>query len=208
MSIRPIPFVTGEHYHLYNRGNSKQIIFHDDQDHRYFMNLLIIMNNEQRVKSGVKTHKDSEEKVISIGAYTLMPNHFHILVKQEKDGGITTFMHKLLTGYVGYYNKKYKRTGSLFEGKFKSKYAMMDTYLRYLFSYIHLNSLKIIDQNWKTAKIYDKHFEFLLNYPYSSFNEYLTGNFEIVNKGAFPDYFPTKDIFLKEVMLWIKLSEH
>jgi hypothetical protein len=56
--------------------------------------------------------------------------------------------------------------------------------------------------------MHDKHFEFLLKYPYSSFNEYFTGNFEIVNKGAFPDYFPTKDSFLKDIKLWINLSEY
>ncbi len=75
-----------------------------------------------------------------------MPNHFHILFKQEKEQGITTFMQKLSTAYVMYYNKKYKRSGGLFEGKFKSKYAGEDRYLKYLFSYIHLNPLKILDK--------------------------------------------------------------
>jgi len=208
MPARTIPLVTGEYYHIYNRGNSKQVIFHDDQDHKYFMHLLLIVNNSKRVKSGItKQSADVEEIVISIGAYCLMPNHFHILIKQEKDGGIALFMQKLLTGYVGYYNKKYKRTGSLFEGRFKSKSVDTDTYLKYLFSYIHLNPLKIIDKNWKTIKLYDKHLSFILKYQYSSFQEYFTGNFEIVNKKVFPDYFPTKASFLKEIISWIRLSE-
>lgn len=207
MPSRTIPLITAEYYHIYNRGNSKQIIFHDDQDHKYFMHLLLIVNNSKRVKSGItKQSADSEEVVISIGAYCLMPNHFHILIKQEKEGGITLFMQKLLTGYVGYYNKKYKRTGSLFEGRFKSKHANLDTYLKYLFSYVHLNPLKIIDKNWKTTKLHNKHFSFLREYQYSSFQEYFTGNFEIVNKKVFPDYFPTKSSFLKEITSWIKLS--
>ncbi len=207
MPSRTIPLITAEYYHIYNRGNSKQIIFHDDQDHKYFMHLLLIVNNSKRVKSGItKQSADSEEEVISIGAYCLMPNHFHILIKQEKEGGITLFMQKLLTGYVGYYNKKYKRTGSLFEGRFKSKHANLDTYLKYLFSYVHLNPLKIIDKNWKTTKLHNKHFSFLREYQYSSFQEYFTGNFEIVNKEVFPNYFPTKSSFLKEITSWIKLS--
>ncbi|MCX6757015.1 MAG: transposase [Candidatus Nomurabacteria bacterium] len=207
MPSRTIPLITAEYYHIYNRGNSKQIIFHDDQDHKYFMHLLLIVNNSKRVKSGItKQSADSEEVVISIGAYCLMPNHFHILIKQEKEGGITLFMQKLLTGYVGYYNKKYKRTGSLFEGRFKSKHANLDTYLKYLFSYVHLNPLKIIDKNWKTTKLHNKHFSFLREYQYSSFQEYFTGNFEIVNKEVFPNYFPTKSSFLEEITSWIKLS--
>lgn len=208
MANRIIPLVTGEYYHIYSRGNSKQVIFHDEQDHQYFIHLLSIVNNNKRVKSrNSKEAVSPEEIVVSIGSYCLMPNHFHILFRQEKDGGIALFMQKLLTGYVGYYNKKYKRTGGLFEGRFKSKYAGIDTYLKYLFSYIHLNPLKIIDKDWKTAKLHDKHFEFLLKYPYSSFREYFRGNFEIVNRGTFPDYFPDKEIFLKEITSWLKLSE-
>ncbi len=207
MSIRSVPFVIGEFYHVYNRGNSKQVIFHDEQDHLYFINLLMIVNSEQKVKTGVTKSVDLEERVISIGSYCLMPNHFHILVKQEKDKGITIFMQKLLTGYVGYYNKKYKRTGSLFEGKFKSKHAGLDTYLKYLFSYIHLNPLKIMDTNWKKSKLHGKQLDFLLKYPYSSFNEYFASNFEIVNKEAFPNYFPTKSSFLKEIITWLKLED-
>ena len=206
MSIRPVPFITEEYYHLYNRGNSKNVIFHDEQDHSYFINLLKIVNSEQKVKTGITKSIDQIERVISIGAYCLMPNHFHILVKQEKDKGVSIFMQKLLTGYVGYYNKKYKRTGSLFEGKFKSKYAGVDTYLKYLFSYIHLNPLKIMDKDWKKVKLHDKHFSFLLKYPYSSFNEYLVGSFDLINKEEFPDYFPSRASFLKEIVSWLKLE--
>jgi putative transposase len=206
-----VPFVTGEYYHLYNRGNSKQIIFHDEQDHLYFINLLAIVNSEQRVKSGVNKIVDPEESIISIGAYCLMPNHFHILVKQEKDSGITMFMQKLLTGYSMYYNKKYKRTGSLFEGKFKSKYAGEDRYLKYLFSYIHLNPLKIINEDWKT-KIKlgcgDDDYNFITKYPYSSINEYIDSNFELVNKVSFPDYFPTAVEFKKDLFSWFVVNQY
>ncbi len=211
MSTRMVPFVTGEYYHLYNRGNSKQIIFHDEQDHLYFINLLAIVNSEQRVKSGVNKIVDPEESIISIGAYCLMPNHFHILVKQEKDSGITMFMQKLLTGYSMYYNKKYKRTGSLFEGKFKSKYAGEDRYLKYLFSYIHLNPLKIINEDWKT-KIKlgcgDDDYNFITKYPYSSINEYIDSNFELVNKVSFPDYFPTAVEFKKDLFSWFVVNQY
>ncbi len=138
MSIRTVIFAVGEYYHIYNRGNSKMQIFHDDQDYSYFKNLLTAMNTEERFKTRfVKNEVKKKDVLISIGAYCLIPNHFHILVRQENEKGISLFMQKLSTAYVMYYNKKYKRTGSLFEGKFKSKYAGEDTYLKYLFSYIH-----------------------------------------------------------------------
>ncbi len=207
MGIRITPFAIGEYYHLYNRGNSKQIIFHDDQDYRYFMHLLLVLNNIKRSKSrDVKTGAGSGENIVSIGSYCLMSNHFHILVREEKDGGISLFMQKLLTGYVMYYNKKYKRTGGLFEGRFKSKYAGEDRYLKYLFSYIHLNPLKIIDKDWKTKKSNEKYLTFLSGYPYSSYSEYTKDEYSIVIKDSFPDYFPTKGLFLKEIFVWLSFD--
>ena len=207
MGIRVVPFAVGEYYHLYNRGNSKQTIFHDDQDYRYFMRLLLALNNTKRSKSrNVRSDVDNGENIISIGSYCLMPNHFHILVREEKDGGISLFMQKLLTGYVMYYNKKYKRTGGLFEGRFKSKYAGEDRYLKYLFSYIHLNPLKIIDKDWKTKKSQEKYLTFLSNYSYSSYSEYIKDEYSIIKKDAFPDYFPTKSHFLKEIFVWLSFD--
>lgn len=89
MPSRLTPLVTGEYYHIYNRGNSKQVIFHDEQDHGYFVNLLLVMNNEKRSKTRNPIKASSkEDKMVSIGAYCLMPNHFHILFKQEKEYGI------------------------------------------------------------------------------------------------------------------------
>lgn len=209
MSIRTISFVEGEYYHIYNRGNSKGIIFQDEEDKKHFIHLLVSLNTEARLKiSRTKEPICREENIISIGAYCLMPNHFHILLKQEKENGITRFMQKISTAYVMYYNKKYKRTGSLFEGKFKSKYAGEDTYLKYLFSYIHLNPLKIIDSKWKIKAKYPSNemVTFLDQYKYSSFHEYHTEMFRIINKQAFPDYFPTKDVFLSDITSWFLLN--
>lgn len=206
MPSRPTTFIEEEYYHLYNRGNSKQVIFHDEQDHKYFMHLILIMNNDKRIKTrGYKDGVD-EGKLISIGAFCLMPNHFHFLVRQEKEGGISLFMQKLLTGYVGYYNQKYKRAGALFEGRFKSKHAGEDSYLKYLFSYIHLNPLKILDKSWRSTRLEEKDLNFLLKYQYSSFNEYVKDRFEYIEKDAFPNYFPTKSSFLKEITSWLRIE--
>lgn len=212
MSIRQTSLSLGEYYHIYNRGNSKQIIFHDDQDYKYFMDLLLFMNSRKRLRVRDIKYEDTsnnvkeKQNVISVGAFCIMPNHFHILLKQENENGVTVFMQKLSTSYAMYYNKKYKRTGSLFEGRFKAKHANDDIYLKYLFSYIHLNPLKLIDSNWRANKVNRKSYDFLEKYPYSSFNEYLTGDEIFVSKKSFPDYFPTKRQFLSEISYWIKLS--
>lgn len=216
MSIRKVSFVPGEFYHIYNRGNSKQIIFHDKQDYSRFLSLLYAVNTKQNIilrlilKDVYKF--DRGECLVSIGGYCLMSNHFHLLLTETEDGSISKFMQKLTTAYSMYYNEKYDRTGSLFEGKFKSEHANEDRYLKYLFSYIHLNPVKIIDKNWKTNGIKNKQkvLEFLKNYEYSSYKDYLgisRSENNILNKEAFPDYFPNKAAFTKEIFEWLSFNE-
>src|SRR3989338_5483185 len=100
-----------------------------------------------------------------------MPNHFHLLLKEIEMGGISQFMGKLSTAYSMYFNKKYERTGSLFEGRFKSSRIANDNYLHYLFAYIHLNPIKLIEPMWKEKGINDfaRAKEFLGRYNYSSY---------------------------------------
>ena len=118
MSIRRVNFATGEYYHLYNRGNSKQKIFLDDEDYNHFVKLLYLCNSVRSITYRDVTKNvydfDREETLVFIGAYCLMPNHFHILVKEKSEKGISKFMQKISTAYSMYFNNKYKRTGGLF----------------------------------------------------------------------------------------------
>ncbi len=219
MAIRKVSFAEGEYYHIYNRGNDKRTIFHDKKDYQYFMSLLFIANSEnsfnvvrmKRAKNSNVFDNTVENKIVSIGSYVLMPNHFHILITQRVDGGISKFMQKICTGYAMYYNKKYKRTGSLFEGKFKSQYLDTDRYLKYVFSYIHLNPIKLIDKTWKEKGIKNlgKSLSFLKNYKYSSFIDYTNTSPRVENnildKKSFPNYFPSRNTFYKEILGWLKL---
>jgi putative transposase len=221
MSIRKKSFVEGEYYHIYNRGNDKKVIFHDQDDYRYFMGLLFVCNSSIPVeitryglsKSGDVFDLKLKNKLVSVGVYVLMPNHFHILITQEVDNGISKFMQKLSTGYVMYYNQKYKRTGGLFEGKFKSQHSDTDKYLKYIFSYIHLNPIKLIDKKWKEEGIKNrtKALEFLQKYRYSSFLDYISDisrpESVILNIKKFPNYFPTKQIFWKEILGWLDFGK-
>ncbi|MCX6747878.1 MAG: transposase [Candidatus Nomurabacteria bacterium] len=210
MSIRKISFVQDEYYHVYNRGNSKQKIFHDKEDYERFVGLLYACNQNGSIRTD-DLGKDQglfsiikNENIVSIGAWVLMPNHFHILLTDFEEGGIIKFMQKLSTAYVMYYNKKYKRTGSLFEGKFKAEHANNDRYLKYLFSYINLNPIKLIQSDWKEKGIRNKKqaTEYLNNYKYSSYLDCIGVNRvqnSILNIKVFHEYFPTKKSIQSEV---------
>lgn len=216
MSIRKTSFVFGEYYHIYNRGNSKQRIFYDKNDYIYFIKLLYILNQKDNKQlrdqaQDVFVYDKNKESLVSIGAYVLMPNHFHILITPTENGDISKYIQKVCTGYVMYYNKKYKRTGSLFEGKFKSRYINTDRYLKYIFSYIHLNPIKLIQKDWKEKGIKNNKIalDFLETYSFSSYLDYKNENKRpeniILNKRAFPNYFPNYKSFKNEILNWINL---
>lgn len=212
MSSRKIKLIEGEYYHIYNRGNSKQLIFNEISDYNYFQNLLFAMNTKRNIKFRDMPddlfEKSQDNPLIAIGSYCLMPNHFHILLTQTTENGISKFMQKLSTAYAMYYNKKYERTGGLFEGRFKSRHVPNDRYLKYLFSYIHLNPLKILDPKWKEHKNFKrkKVMDFLNTYKYSSYLDYLginRGQCRILQQKLFPKYFSDKSKMISEILSWV-----
>ena len=115
MGYRKQSFAISEYYHLYNRGVEKRKIFLDKRDYLHFLYLMYVCNTIKNIKTrDLGNDFDREETIVSIGAYCLMPNHFHILVKEKTNNGISLFMRKLLTAYAMYFNVKYKRTGRLY----------------------------------------------------------------------------------------------
>ncbi len=210
--LRKDPFITGEYYHIYNRGIDKRVIFKSKIDYERFIILLYLANSNESFRLDDvlnKQHKnfneilflDKGKPIISIGAWCLMPNHFHILIRQEIDGGITKFMKKLGTGYSMFFNIKYQRQGALFGGLFKSKLiGVDDNYMRQLFAYIHLNPLELKFPNWeKEINKYSKNMKgFLETYRYSSYQDYLGINrteSNIINSKEFPGYFEKENSF-------------
>lgn len=214
MAVRQVPFVPGEYFHIYNRGNDKRKIFHDNNDYQYFLNLLFLVNSEKNFK--IRDLKDvysteRGEQLVQIGAYCAMPNHFHLLVTPLKEGGLSRFMQKLTTGLSMHYNIRYKRTGSLFQGKFKAEHADGDTYLKYLFSYIHLNPVKLIQTDWKDVGVRDLENakSYLKKYYFSSYTDYLGDKRQensIIDKSGFQDYFPDEKLFEKEIFEWLSTN--
>lgn len=230
MAQRKIPLVPGEYFHIYNRGNSKQKIFLDNKDKDRFVKLLYLSNSTKNINFRDDIidakldvwHFERGESLVSIGAWVLMPNHFHLYLispipgigekdSKNKTNNITKFMNKLSVSYVKYFNQKHERTGSLFEGPFKAKLVKNDNQAKYLFSYIHLNPVKLIQKDWKEKGIKNKEeaLRFLGEYKYSSYLDYLkTNRIEelILDRKSFIDYFLTKERFQKEIFEWLSFS--
>ena len=117
------------------------------------------------------------QKLVDVLAYALMPNHFHLVLKQKIDDGITKFMRKLATAYSMYFNIKYEHSGVLFQGRFKSSHINSGPYFRYIFSYVHLNPLELVEPDWKDGTIRNekKARKFLADYRYASYFDYCVG---------------------------------
>jgi putative transposase len=217
--LRDNPFVKDEMYHLYARGIEKRPIFLSDFSYKRFQlslylsndrygkvetrNLLKVFGKDERPDfRRIYQEYDRGEPFVDILAYALMPNHFHLLVRelQPEGGGVSKFMQKVMNSHTGYFNKANDRKGSLFEGTFRSKHVDTESYYRWLFSYIHLNPLKLVDSGWRDMKINDfsSARDFLNTYQYSSFLDYAgrerpEGN--IVNMENLPEYFaPARDV--------------
>lgn len=148
MSIRKINFVEGEYYHVFNRGVDRRSIFESQDDLQYFFQRLIDLNmvvtdlkfNSKRYRKSGEVVVDKKYKnLVSIISYCLLPNHFHLVLKQESEDGISRFMQKLGTSYTMYFNQKYKRSGSLFQGKFKANMIDGEFGLPVLSVYVNLN---------------------------------------------------------------------
>jgi len=214
---RKFEFSIGEFYHIYNRGNDKRDIFLDESDKERFVKLLFVCNSTKPVVfktiQGLPLEEINRgETMVDIGAYCLMPNHFHLLIKEKIENGISIFLEKLATAYSMYFNKKNERTGKLFEGVFRAVYINNDEYLKYLFAYIHLNPVKLIDPAWKEKGISekDKAKKHLLEYKYSSYHNYV-GDIKkeeslIINKNVFPKYFEDFKEFKIFIDEWLKYS--
>jgi putative transposase len=146
-------YVKGGYYHIYNRGVEKRIIFIDEQDYMVFLSYLkeylspppdpktlqTIFTLRGSTFKGIRRIPKNYSKEIELLVYCLMPNHFHLLIKQNSELSIKKFIHSLLTRYSMYFNKKYKRIGALFQGIYKAALIKDDSYLLHLSRYIHLN---------------------------------------------------------------------
>ncbi|KKW23832.1 MAG: Transposase [Candidatus Kaiserbacteria bacterium GW2011_GWA2_52_12] len=182
MAYRRTPFQIDEWFHCYNRGIDKRVVFTSEDDSERFLQLLYLANSAGELRRDNISARRTEEIVlrprgrilVSIGAYCLMPNHFHLLLKEITEGGITRFMQKLGTAYAMYFNTKNRRTGNLFVKPFRSRHVGEDRYFQCVVNYIHCNPAERFESGWKkgVVKSMSRLERKLRNYRYSSFPDY------------------------------------
>lgn len=214
---RKIIFSEDEFYHIYNRGTDKRIVFNNEHDKKRFLKLLYLCNGDEPfhfrdLATGQEYQFDRGKELIKIIAYCLMDNHYHLILKEIKEGGISAFMHKLGVAYSKYFNKLNERSGNLFESKFNAKHLDNDEYLKYSLAYVHLNPVKIIEPKWKEEGIKNQNQakDFLNRYYYSSYLDYLNSDRRescILDMKALPEYFENQQEFEGYLNDWLNYSE-
>ena len=200
-------FISGNIYHIYNRGVEKRDIFMEDLDYFRFIHDLFVFNNIDAVLP-MEIQPPKRKLMVEILAFALMPNHFHLLIRQKEKEGIVKFMQKLGTGYTMYFNQKYERVGSLFQGRFKAVAVLKEKHLLYLPFYTHLNCLDLIEPDWRNGKIENlkKAIKFLESYRWSSYLDYIgKKNFPSVTQRQFLlKCFGEEKEYKKSTVEWLK----
>lgn len=194
MPLRTTPLATGEVYHIFNRGHTSAPIFYKAVDYKKFIETMLYYQNSYpplRFSKFTQLRREERNKIldqlrkkgeflVDLVSYCLMPTHFHFELKQNIDNGILRFIYLLSNSYSHYFNTKYRRKGTLFEGRFKAVHVITDSQLLHLSRYIHLNpysSYVVKDLNQ------------LFKYPYSSLPEYL---------GLIAESYCQKDLILSQ----------
>jgi len=174
-----------ELYHALNRGVEKRTIFMDDSDHARFVHNLYEFNdsapanNDRRLASMIELRSQSlvpRDTIVDVHGWCLMGNHYHLLLSEKVEGGSSLFLRKLNVGYAMYFNEKYKRTGTLFQGRTKKIHITSDAYFLHILHYIHLNPLDFLDgaTSWRMRELEDAHsaLAYLDEYRWSSYMDY------------------------------------
>lgn len=189
--MRKVQFVTGEYYHIFNRGADKRSVFGGKYDYGRFLQSMEDFNTIEPIGSifensfRKRAHKRAQlgnpvsklkkgKPLVSFVAYCLNPNHYHFVLHQLVDRGIEKFMHKLGLGYTKYFNQKNRRSGVLFQGPFKAIHIDSNEYLLYVSAYVNLNN-----RVHKLGNGVSK----------SSWDEYVNGRAKFCDKGVIQDQF-------------------
>lgn len=180
-----------ELYHVLNRGVDKRTIFLDDQDHQRFVVNLSVMNDTRPVENLgylvkrssatsidlVSRYNNARERLVNIHGWCLMGNHYHLLLSERQEGGITAFIRKLNVGYAKYFNERYDRSGTLFQGRTKRVLIERDAHFLWILLYIHFNPLDFLKGagDWRTQRLTNrkKALNWIEKYRWSSYRDYL-----------------------------------
>ena len=188
-------------YHVLNRGVDKRTIFMDDADKARFVHDMWEFNDVEDAKNvcyrsatfkGLRNPYIVKERIVDLHAWCLMGNHYHLLLSERTDGGLTKFIRRLNVGYANYFNERYERKGTLFQGRSKKVLIASDAHFVHILNYIHANPLDFLtsSRGWRSGDVYNqnKALEHIALYRWSSYLDY-------IGKTNFPSIL-TKDLFL------------
>lgn len=206
MATRKVPLVTGEIYHLYNRGVDKRVIFANDSQYQRFLNTFLYYQSPHQLsfghsqtysKAGLSLEREKQNPLIQLLSFDLQPNHFHLLARQLIDGGISKFMHDVSTAYTTFFNTKNDRSGSLFQSTFKSVHITSDEHLLYVMRYIHINSVAANLVSKPEDWFWSSHLDYLgIRKP------------PLIDTQEILSYFPSRDAYQKYVNDQIDYAKH
>jgi putative transposase len=193
MPYRITPLINENFYHIFNRGVEKRVIFLDEKDFTRFLKTIFYYQlkgpRPRFSRYNPFIHNNlSSEKIVDIVVFCLMPNHFHLLLKQVNENGISEFLRKVSNSYTRYFNTKYRRVGPLFQGQFKAVLVETNEQSIHVSRYIHLNPL--VSNLVKDLK----------DYIWSSYKDYLEENNSLVNKGEILSFFSSVKSYQDFVM--------
>lgn len=221
--MRKIQFVPGEHYHIFNHGVDEKNVFINDFDFKRFLVCLVVFNDQKGSPRELsrfvknpnlllnKYSPDNRDRLVDIIAFTLLPTHYHLFVKEKAKNGISRFMHCLNKGYARHFNLKNNRRGALWQETFGAKHINSQAYFVHIFSYIHLNILDLYYPEWRTGKTKDwpSVAPKLISYPWSSYAYYRIGSSQIpfinlilTEPEWLGEYYPQREIFEKHLHSW------
>lgn len=175
-------------YHVLNRGVDQRDIFMDDGDRVRFVHELYEFNDTKPANNTSRSMNDlvgrsyeqERERLVDIHGWCLMKNHYHLLISERTEGGLTKFLMKLNVGYAKFFNEKYKRSGTLFQGRTKKILIENDAQFNYILHYIHLNPLDYLKgaEEWRIRskggiKNSKDALTYLKSYRWSSYPDYI-----------------------------------
>lgn len=188
--MRKEPFSVGDFVHVFNRGNRKQEIVRDEKDKLYFLQALYYFNDSHSIPNIFQRLNDEfrsdlnelewpnsfpkRDPLVKIHAVVLKYNHFHLILEEIREGGVSEFMRKIGIGMTNRFNKRYEETGKLFQGSYKARRIDKDNYLQYLSVYIHVKNIfeVYVGGIENAVKNFDDAYDFAKKYQYSSLGVY------------------------------------
>ncbi|MDO8620031.1 MAG: transposase [bacterium] len=180
--MRRIQTSIGEHYHVYNHGNDKQLVFLDERDQARFLFLILYLQSAHPLHhitsyvdyfkkngrfnvSGKILDRVKEDMLVEVVNFVLMPSYFHLTLREKSKAGISRYMHKILVSYSKYFNSRHRRTGHLFAGTFRMNLLQTEQEVLHLSAQIHKSPKELPE--WRSR---------LHLYPWSSYQDYLKEN--------------------------------